>query len=60
MLKNKYFYAVVSMVLLLTLFPVQASFDYSDGVILKRGMRGPDVSELQQDLKDLGFLSIYP
>lgn len=45
--------------LLLTLLSVQPAFAYSN-VTLKKEMRGDTVSQLQKDLKTLGFMNINP
>lgn len=58
--KTKILFAGIATALVLTLVPVQSAFAYSEGAVSKYGMRNSDVSELQQDLKDLGFLSIKP
>ena len=56
---KKYFTALTT-ALLITAFSVQPTFAYSNGAVLKQGMRNSDVSELQRDLKSLGFFSANP
>ncbi len=58
--RTKKFFAGIATALFLTLVSAQATFAYSEGAVLKQGMRNPDVSELQKDLKDLGFFSVNP
>lgn len=59
MLQKKKWYAASLTVLFLFLFSFQSVFA-STGSILKSGMRGDSVSELQQELKTLKFLDVEP
>jgi peptidoglycan hydrolase-like protein with peptidoglycan-binding domain len=58
--KTKTLLAGIASALVLTIVPVQSAFAYSEGTVLKQGLRNSHISELQQDLKDLGFMSIEP
>lgn len=58
--RTKTLFAGIVSALVLAIVPVQSAFAYSEGIVLKQGMRNSDVSELQKDLKDLGFMSIEP
>lgn len=46
--------------LLISALSVQPALAYSNGSTLKKGMRDPNVTELQNDLKTLGFFSLDP
>jgi hypothetical protein len=47
-------------VLIIASLSIQPALAYSAGRILKKGMRDPNVTELQNDLKMLGFFSENP
>ena len=53
-------FAALTTALLLTTFSVQPAFAYSDSAVIKQGMRNSNVTELQRDLKTLGFFIASP
>lgn len=61
-MKNRKQVAVLILMaaLLFVTLSAQQAFAYSDGVLLRREMRGNEVTRLQQDLHTLGFLDVNP
>lgn len=57
-LKRKHLTSVLAL-LLTSVLSAQTTFAYSN-VTLKHGMRGDDVYTLQQDLNELGFMTVEP
>jgi len=49
--------AALSIALMLSTMAFQPAFAYTEGAVLKQGLRSQDVSELQRDLKQLGYFS---
>lgn len=58
--KIKHFCTAVSAAVLISLVPVQASYAYSNDIILKQGIQSSNITELQRDLKNLGFFYANP
>ena len=54
------FLSGIAVALFFSFISIQAASAYSEDFFLKQGMRNSDVSELQQDLKDLGFFNASP
>jgi len=52
--------AALTITLILSTVAFQTTYAYTNGVVLKQGLRSQDVSDLQNDLKQLGYFAVEP